>query len=92
MLFHLKIQLLDEKLLQKAKAGGTPAYLKLSKEVEASNPPATCNPGYIVEHCKGFTPPEHYPGLSPAVQLQEIARWRPETSHGFTGQPATNSL
>jgi hypothetical protein len=92
LLFHLELQLLSEKLLQKAKAGGPPAYTKLTKEIEASNPPAACSPGYIVEHCKGFKAPEHYPGLSPAVQIQEIARWRPETSHGFTGQPATKSL
>jgi hypothetical protein len=91
-LFHLKLELLTEKLLQTAKTGGQAAYTKLASEIQASKHPATCTPGYIVEHCNQFKPPSQYPGLPPAVQLQEIARWRPETSHGFTGQPATKTL
>jgi hypothetical protein len=86
-LFDLKLELLQQQLLNKAKTLGKPGYLKLLAEVQASHPQATCNPQYTVEHCKGFKAPGGYPGQPPAVQFQEIGRWRPDTSHGFTGKP-----
>jgi hypothetical protein len=86
-LFDLKLELLQQHLLNKAKTLGKLGYRKLLNEVQTSHPQATCNAEYIVEHCKGFKAPGGYPGLPPAVQFQEIGRWRLETSHGFTGTP-----
>jgi hypothetical protein len=76
-LFELKLELLQEKLLHKASAGGQQAASALASELEAQTSPATCSAGNVVEHCKGFKPPGSYPGLPPAAQLQEIAQWRP---------------
>lgn len=81
-LFDVKLELLQRKLLRKAQTDG-----KFAQEIKRANATATCRVGYVVEHCKQFKSPGGYPGSSPAVQLQEIARWRPETSHGFTGVP-----
>jgi hypothetical protein len=83
-LFLLENDLIQEKLETKIKApGGT----KLLEEAVAATPNAQCRPEYIVEGCQHYKPPTT-PTTTPvgSVLLEEIARWRPQTSHGFTGQ------
>jgi hypothetical protein len=88
-LFRLKLQLLQNKLLEPAFAQGKAALATITTAMKTSTITATCQAEYIVEHCRQYKTPGGYPGKPPAVQLQEIARWRPETSHGYTGQPLT---
>lgn len=89
-LFMAKLDLLSEKVKNEMRKGGTQLTTKLFGEAQSANATASCLPGYVVEHCKGYKGPQSS-GIAnltaPAILLQEIARWRPETSHGFTGQP-----
>jgi hypothetical protein len=86
-LFMVKISLLQQKLQQGAQGEGIAAVEKLMKDENGTSEGANCRKGYIVEHCKQFKGQVTYSGPSGAVLLEEIARWRPETSHGFTGVP-----
>jgi hypothetical protein len=91
--FVLMNELLQQKVIQSLTAGGATAQAKFSREAEAAPASATCPTGYLVEHCLGYTPPKKKFSNSnagaPALLLTEIARWRPETSEGFTGVPVT---
>jgi hypothetical protein len=91
-LFKIKTILLNEKILHRASTGPTAATFKA--ETEQTSLHATCEPGYTVEHCQGHQAPKekfaHTNNGAPDKPLIEIARWRPETSGGFTGTPATN--
>jgi len=87
-LFELKLELLQEELLQKASTGGKQAALTLAAEAQSESDPASCSSGNIVAHCKGFKPPAEYPGRPPATQLEEIARWRPAPR---TASPSTGT-
>jgi hypothetical protein len=84
-LFILKNDLIQQKILPKLLAGPSS---RLYKEALHDPTTATCPPGFLVEHCYGHKPTSPRPdGVSAAVMLEEIARWRPQTSHGRTGQP-----
>lgn len=78
-LFNVRNDLIVSKLLHQP---------KLFKEISLTPPTAHCEPGYIVKNCQGYTPPTTPPTPVGSVLLEEIARWRPQTSHGFTGIPA----
>jgi len=93
-LFIVKMDLLGQKTEKKLRSGDahqSAVFVRDAKRATASAS-AKCRPGYVVEYCKGYkaakatTSPN---AVSLAVLLEEIARWRPETSHGFTGVPVT---
>ncbi len=85
-LFLMKLNLLSQKTSQDIPTGGK-QLTKLIEEAKAFA--ASCRTGYVVEDCRQYKGPETTSIPSPSVILQEIARWRPETSHGFTGVPVT---
>ena len=91
-LFILKMDMLQEKLEKRYLDHGKQSTATLIREAESPAYAASCDAGYIVEHCKGYKPPKErfasHVSL-PSVLLEEVARWRPETSHGFTGVPVT---
>jgi hypothetical protein len=81
-LFELKVEMIHQKLDDKLTGGD----LRLIAEVRQAAANAECRPGYVVENCRGYHPSSEK-GPVGSVLLEEIARWRPETSHGFTGVP-----
>lgn len=86
-LFIIELDLVQQKLGKKLKNESpqlTAAYIREAKSAASS---ASCHPGYVVEFCKGYKAPQTSAAETPSVLLEEIARWRPETSHGFTGVP-----
>jgi hypothetical protein len=90
-LFETELELFQEKLLRRAHLSSQAINL-LAEESSQPQFAVDCAAGYVVEHCKGFSGTTRYPGgRSPSIIVQEIARWRPSTSHGFTGQPLCTS-
>lgn len=91
-LFIVRNDLVQQKVLAKLLVGDTPVSGPIAEEAEHQADSAICRPGYIVEHCRGYKPPKATSTDAGAASLvlEEIARWRPETSHGFTGKPVTN--
>ncbi len=85
-LFLMKINLLTQKISQKVTIGRE-QFIKLAEEAKTFR--ASCRTGYVVENCRQYKGPEKSSVPPPSILVQEIARWRPETSHGFTGVPAT---
>ncbi len=89
-LLIVKLDLLGQKLEKKLQNGGPQLSATFIREAKSAATSASCRPGYVVEYCKGYKAPQTTSAAStPAVLLEEIARWRPETSHGFTGVPVT---
>jgi hypothetical protein len=86
-LLDQKLKLLQQHSSTKPKPSANQATSNSSAKYKPPTHKSPATPEYIVEHRKGFKAPGRYPGLPPAVQFQEIGRWRPETSHGFTGHP-----
>jgi hypothetical protein len=93
--FILENELLNKKVTAKLIDEGEKAATSFDQEAEQENTQndANCRPTYIVAHCKGYKPPKeqfsHTNKGAPDLLLEEIARWRPQTSNGFTGQPIT---
>jgi hypothetical protein len=91
--FIIENELLNQKVINRLTHDTTKAANEFNSEAEHNGNNATCHPGYIVVHCKGYQPPKeqfsHTNKGAPDITLEEIGRWRPETSHGFTGQPIT---
>jgi hypothetical protein len=91
--FLTENELLSQKVINKLTHDSTQAANAFNSEAEHNGNNATCQPGYIVAHCKGYQPPKerfsHTNKGAPDITLEEIGRWRPETSHGFTGQRVT---
>jgi hypothetical protein len=89
--FIIENELLNQKVINKLTHDNTQAVNEFNSEAEHNGNNATCHPGYIVTHCKGYQPPkEQFPHTnkrSPNLTLQEIARWRPQTPHNITSQP-----
>ena len=89
--FIIRASLLQRKLLNEThQPGGLATVAALAKEAESPAYLAVCTKGYVVEHCQGFKAPPRFSNTNngaPDLLLTEIARWRPETSHGFTGEP-----
>lgn len=87
-LFQVKLALLQEKLVRKS-GNLSVAITELAQSETDPALEADCMPGYVVTHCKQYKGGGGgYPGgRSPSIIVQEIARWRPLTSHGFTGVP-----
>jgi hypothetical protein len=81
------LQQRTEQLLHHNKQQAT----QILNEAKTQQNTATCKPQYTANHCTNYKPPTNkYPTTStsaPSVLMEEIARWNPETSHGFTGQP-----
>ncbi len=88
-LFIVKNDLLQQKIEKKLKNGGPRLSAMLIKAAKSASTSASCRPGYVVEYCKGYKKAPQTSAGSSSVLLEEIARWRPETSHGFTGVPVT---
>jgi hypothetical protein len=84
-LFYVKVNLITQRLLAHVKPGDAQAFAKLS--VEAKRVPVSCSKGYVVHGCKEFRESSASSGTPASILLQEIARWRPATSHGNTGVP-----
>jgi hypothetical protein len=88
--FILRMDLLQQKLFERIRRGGQTAAA-LTSQAKAVENSAQCAAGYTVEHCTGYIPPhtseQTAEARSPAVLLQEIARWRPRSSHGFASIP-----
>jgi hypothetical protein len=86
-LFTLKMNRLETKLEKKLEGGRSLLYATLVREAKSAK--EDCRPGYVVELCKGYKPPKERFATTntgaPGPLLEEVARWRPETSHGFTG-------
>jgi hypothetical protein len=83
-LFTLRVELLQERFLTRL----SPRFERELKDAANS---ASCPAEYIVEHCKPPKVPARksaYAG-APNILLTEIARWRPETARGLTGEPVT---
>jgi hypothetical protein len=91
--FIIENELLNQKVTAKLIDEGEKAATAFNKEATHTANNANCRPTDIVAHCKGYKPPKeefsHTNKGAPDLLLEEIARWRPETSHGFTGQPIT---
>jgi hypothetical protein len=88
-MFIIKNDLLQQKI-EKMLKNGTQLSATFLKEATNAADTASCSPEYIVEGCKEYNPKMNTASSVPAsVLLEEIARWRPETSHGFTGVPVT---
>jgi hypothetical protein len=92
--FIVENELLNQKVINKLTHENTRAVAAFNSEAEHNDNNATCHPGYIVAHCKGYQrPKQRFSNTNqgaPDITLEEIGRWRPETSHGFTGQPITH--
>lgn len=90
-LFQVRVELLQQKLEKKLRNGDPQLAATLVREAKSAAAGADCRPGYVVEYCKGYKAPASAPSnaRAPIVLLEEIARWRPETSRGFTGVPVT---
>jgi hypothetical protein len=89
-LFTVRMDLLQQKVERKFQNANAAIVSALANELRSQADSAKCRPGYVVEYCRGYTPQagaEAADTSSPSVLLEEIARWRPETSHGFTGLP-----
>lgn len=84
-LFYVKVNLITQRLLANVKPGDAQAFAKLS--VEAKQVPVSCSKGYVVHGCRQFRGSSGASGTPASIVLQEIARWRPATSHGYTGVP-----
>jgi hypothetical protein len=91
-IFLMEMDLLQQRLLARLQREGPKLSAQLLKVPVVIAESASCQPGYVVQHCTGYR--ALGPGAAsslgppPAILLQEIARWRPQTSHGFTGVPA----
>jgi hypothetical protein len=86
-LFIVRLDLLQQKIEKKLQSDSPRLYAVLLREAKNATASASCHPGYVVEYCRGYDSPKTYSTSTPAVLLEEIARWRPETSNGFTGVP-----
>lgn len=88
-IFLMEMDLLQQKLLARLQREGPKLSAQLLKVPEFIAESASCQAGYVVQHCRGYRRrAASNLGPPPAILLQEIARWRPQTSHGFTGVPA----
>jgi len=91
-LFIVRMDLLGQKVEQRLRKGGTQLSATFVRDAKSAAASASCRPEYMVEYCKGYKTPKTVATSntgSSSVLLEEIARWRPETSHGFTGVPVT---
>jgi hypothetical protein len=88
-LFMAKLNLLGDKVNEKLNDGGAQLTATLMSEAKRVIATANCRPGYVVEYCKGYREGATPKTRPPVIPLEEIARWRPETSHGYTGVPVT---
>jgi hypothetical protein len=88
-LFIIKNDVLQRKIEKILK--NKPQATQLLNEAKTTENTANCKPQYTVKYCKNYKPPTNkYPTTTtgaPVVLMEEIARWNPETSHGFTGTP-----
>ena len=89
--FIIENELLNQKVTAKLIDEGEQATTAFNQEAEHTENNANCRPTNIVAHCKGYKAPKeqfsHTNKGAPDLLLTEIARWRPQTSNGFTGQP-----
>jgi len=81
-LLEAKLQIEGKNKLMKS--GGVKAVEAYEQKWVANT---DCRAGYVVEDCKQFKRPVKPNANAPAVVMEEIGRWDPATSHGFTGQP-----
>jgi hypothetical protein len=82
-LFLVKNALIQQKLQAKLRSSGR----QFIEEATTAVADAECRPGYLVKYCRGYERPASERSPSGSVLLEEVARWRPETAHGFTGRP-----
>jgi hypothetical protein len=73
-LFIIKMDLLQQKLLEKLQAMGQQQSAPLVADARKAVASANCLPGYVVEHCKGYAAPKASARLSPAALIEEIVQ------------------
>jgi foldase protein PrsA len=78
----LKLDLISQKALEKLQAGGKQAAARITETEQRWTAQTSCQPGYVVKHCKQYTPPASPAKPSPAVVLEQIAV--------ITGRPCIN--
>jgi hypothetical protein len=76
-LFLVKNNLVSSKLVPKLLTGGAPT--PLGNEALRDAATGMCPTGYVVEHCKSYSPSTTASvGPSPRVLMEEIASWNPQ--------------
>jgi hypothetical protein len=72
-LFVIKLDVLRQKLSDKAASGGRQAIVKLVEAGRRWAAKTSCKPGYVVEHCRQFTSGSKPAPPAPAVLLEQVS-------------------
>lgn len=72
-LFRVKLNLLAQKVQQKASAEGKQAPAKLTEAEQRWNAKTSCSAGYVVQHCKQYTGASAS-APAPAVLIEQVAK------------------
>jgi hypothetical protein len=81
-LYIVKLDLMDRKILAKAKAGVEQAVAEFKQAAAKSTAETDCSDGYVVEDCKQFKAPGATYPVAPSILLEQVA--------ALTGTPCRN--